>query len=77
VDLLRQEIIEYYSNFRVSNDLLELRNLVDVADLIIQSALRRRESRGLHYTLDFPSKDPTQRNPTILIPDAYVPRNRP
>ena len=69
VDLLRQEIIEYYGTFRVTNDLLELRNLVDVADLIIQCALRRRESRGLHYTLDFPHKDPTQRSPTILIPD--------
>ena len=76
VDLLRQEIREYYGHFRVSNDLLELRNLVDVADLIIQCALRRRESRGLHYTLDFPHKDPTQRSPTILIPDAYVPRPR-
>ena len=76
VDLLRQEIIEYYSNFRVGNDLLELRNLVDVADLIIQSALRRRESRGLHYTMDFPNKDPNQRAPTVLIPDAYVPRTR-
>jgi L-aspartate oxidase len=71
VDLLQQEIIEYYSNFRVSNDLLELRNLVEVADLIIQSALRRRESRGLHHTLDFPFRDPSQRAPTILIPDAY------
>jgi L-aspartate oxidase len=77
VDLLRQEIIEYYGTFRVTNDLLELRNLVDVADLIIQCALRRRESRGLHYTLDFPRKDPTQRSPTILIPDAYAPRSRP
>ena len=76
VDLLRQEIIEYYGTFRVTNDLLELRNLVDVADLIIQCALRRRESRGLHYTLDYPQKDPTQRSPTILIPDAYVPRSR-
>jgi L-aspartate oxidase len=76
VDLLRQEIIEYYGTFRVTNDLLELRNLVDVADLIIQCALRRRESRGLHYTLDYPHKDPTQRSPTILIPDAYVPRPR-
>jgi L-aspartate oxidase len=74
IDLLHQEIIEYYSNFRVSNDLLELRNLVDVADLIIQSALRRRESRGLHYTLDFPDRDPTQCAPTILIPDNYRPR---
>ena len=74
VDLLRQEIIEYYGNFRVTNDLLELRNLVDVADLIIRSALRRRESRGLHYTLDFPEKDPSQCAPTVLIPDNYQPR---
>jgi len=77
VDLLQQEIIEYYSNFRVSNDLLELRNLVEVADLIIQSALRRRESRGLHHTSDFPRKDPSQRATTILIPDTYVPRSAP
>jgi len=74
IDLLRQEIIEYYGNFQVTNDLLELRNLVDVADLIVQSAQRRRESRGLHYTLDFPFKDPTQHRPTILIPDSYQPR---
>jgi L-aspartate oxidase len=74
VDLLRQEIIEFYSHFRVSNDLLELRNLVEVADLIIQSAQRRRESRGLHYTLNFPRKDPSQRTPTVLIPDSYQPR---
>ena len=76
VDLLRQEIIEYYGNFRVTNDLLELRNLVDVADLIIRSALRRRESRGLHYTLDFPEKDSSQCAPTVLIPDNYQPRSR-
>jgi L-aspartate oxidase len=75
VDLLRQEIIEYYGHFRISNDLLELRNLVEVADLIIQSALRRRESRGLHYTLDYPSKDRSQRAPTVLIPDNYRPRH--
>ena len=73
-DLLAQEVIEYYSHFRVSNDLIELRNLLEVADLIIQSALRRRESRGLHYTLDFPNKDASQRVPTILIPDCYQPR---
>ena len=75
-DLLHQEVIEYYSNFRVSNDLIELRNLLDVADLIIASALRRRESRGLHYTTDFPDKDRSQRAPTILIPDDYRPRDR-
>ena len=73
VDLLRHEIAEYYGNFRVSNDLLELRNLVDVADLIIQSAQRRRESRGLHYTIDFPDRDDTQAAPTVLIPDNYLP----
>ncbi|MCB1790606.1 MAG: L-aspartate oxidase [Gammaproteobacteria bacterium] len=74
VNLLRHEINEYYGNFRVSNDLLELRNLVDVADLIIQSAQRRRESRGLHYNIDFPDRDDNQATPTVLIPDSYVPR---
>ncbi len=75
VNLLRHEIRWYYDNFRVTNDLLELRNLVDVADLIIRSAQRRRESRGLHYTIDFPQTDDvTQKKPTILIPDNYSPR---
>ncbi len=74
IDLLHQEVIEYYSNFRIGNDLIELRNLLDVADLIVQSALRRRESRGLHYTADFPLRDKAQRSPTILIPDTYRPR---
>jgi L-aspartate oxidase len=73
-DLLRREIVEYYSNFRVSIDLLELRNLVDVADMIIRSAQSRRESRGLHYTIDFPYLDDrVQKKPTILIPDNYSP----
>ena len=73
VNLLRHEISEFYGNFRVSNDLLELRNLVDVADLIIQSAMRRRESRGLHYNRDFPDRDENQTTPTVLIPDNYLP----
>ncbi|MCD8483428.1 MAG: L-aspartate oxidase [Verrucomicrobia bacterium] len=55
---LRHEIDEYYWNFKVEPGLLELRNLVTVADLIITSALQRKESRGLHYTLDYPNKLP-------------------
>jgi len=59
----------------VSNDLLELRNLVDVAELIIKSAQRRRESRGLHYNIDFPDRDDSQAIPTVLFPDNYIPRH--
>ncbi|SBT16841.1 L-aspartate oxidase [Marinomonas gallaica] len=67
VDLLLSEIEEFYSNYRVSADLLELRNLAVVADLIIQSAMARKESRGLHFTLDYPDKHENS-TPTILKP---------
>lgn len=73
INLLRHEIADYYTHFQVNRDLIELRNLADVADLIIQSAQRRRESRGLHYTVDFPHSDPAQCHPTLLIPDNYAP----
>jgi L-aspartate oxidase len=73
VNLLCHEINEYYSNFRINNDLIELRNLVEVADLIIQSAQLRKESRGLHYNIDFPEQDDKQNKPTVLIPDNYYP----
>jgi L-aspartate oxidase len=67
LDLLRQEIHEYYSNYRVSNDLIELRNLVHVAELIVRSALARQESRGLHYNLDHP-ETLARSEDTILFP---------
>jgi len=68
VELLQQEIQDYYRNFKVSNNLLELRNLVQVAELIIRCALERKESRGLHYTLDFPDTL-AEAKPTILFPE--------
>ena len=60
VKLLQTEIHEYYGNFRITSDLIDLRNLVTVASLIIQSALLRKESRGLHYSLDYPVTDDKQ-----------------
>ncbi|WP_278361026.1 FAD-binding protein, partial [Idiomarina abyssalis] len=67
IELLQREIHEYYSHFKVSNNLLELRNLVQVSELIVRSAMSRKESRGLHYTLDYPETLP-ETKPTVLSP---------
>ena len=67
IDLLRREVGDYYAHFRVTPDLIELRNLVEVADLIVRSALSRHESRGLHYTTDYPLLA-AQAVDTVLIP---------
>jgi len=67
IALLKEEIDEYYRNFRITHDLLELRNLVDVAALIVNSALTRRESRGLHFSRDYPGTLP-KALPSVLTP---------
>ena len=67
ITLLKEEIDEYYANFRITRDLLELRNLVDVASLIVDSALSRRESRGLHFSRDYPDTLP-KALPSVLSP---------
>jgi L-aspartate oxidase len=73
IRLLSREIDEFYANFRVSNDLLELRNLVVNAELIVRCAMRRRESRGLHFSLDYPLLAKTARN--TIIPGRRPPRS--
>ena len=69
VDLLSEEVKDFYSQFRVNRDLIELRNLILVAELIVRCALGRHESRGLHFVLDYPDTDPNSMTNTILSPD--------
>lgn len=66
IELIREEIRQYYTRFRVTKDMLELRNIALTGHLIIECATRRRESRGLHHTLDYPKTDPAQAHDTIL-----------
>ncbi len=70
VQLLQQEVTEYYSNYRISNDLIELRNLIQVAELMIRCAILRKESRGLHYTLDYPGTRDGATD-TVLTPPLF------
>lgn len=67
IRMLRDEVEDYYGHFRVTTDLIELRNLLECADLIVTSALKRHESRGLHFTLNYPHIDPVPRD-TVLAP---------
>ena len=70
VNLLKNEVHEYYSNFKINNDLIELRNLISVAELTVKCALKRKESRGLHYTTDYPNKRKFAKD-TVLTPDNF------
>ena len=67
IKMLQEEVADYYGHFRVTPDLIELRNLLQCADLIVKSALHRKESRGLHYTLDYPRLLAEARD-TVLVP---------
>jgi len=70
INMLRDEVQEFYRNFRISNNLIELRNLLQVAQLIVESAIARKESRGLHFSRDYPNKN-VEKKITILTPENF------
>lgn len=70
IEMLKKEITEYYQDYQVSKNLIELRNLVLVSEMIVRCAMQRKESRGLHYTLDYPEQLPELRK-TVLIPPSF------
>ncbi|MDM1780640.1 MULTISPECIES: L-aspartate oxidase [unclassified Acinetobacter] len=70
IEMLKKEIAEYYQDYQVSKNLIELRNLVLVSEMIVRCAIERKESRGLHFTLDYPQLLPELRK-TVLIPPSF------
>ncbi|HCB30055.1 MAG TPA: L-aspartate oxidase [Acinetobacter lwoffii] len=70
IEMLKKEITEYYQDYQVSKNLIELRNLVLVSEMIVRCAMHRKESRGLHFTLDYPELLPELRK-TVLIPPNF------
>ncbi len=76
IEMLRREITEYYEDYQVSKNLIELRNLVLVSEMIVRCAMERKESRGLHYTLDYPELAPELRKTILMPPDFKVSQPR-
>ena len=72
IQMLKKEVEAYYWDFKITRELIELRNLVYVSLLIVRCAMARKESRGLHYTLDYPEPDEAQRKDTVINRRQYM-----